>query len=286
MAITIIRSLSIYSALTFFLSLSATWKPTHAQLSENATDDRLTVALGTTSRTLSALGTLTRAPLPTECFSLGGGGNAAAVGTQFQGCDAERQKSCCPDGYSTDGFYYATECPMGYTPRPTDLDTAVGAFSVDRTKDSVALCCPTPNPSSGWRESGFYMSDGLICNWDSIESGIPTTVYNRALASAIVIVMTDTLLPLSTSSAGTSTSGTDRNNSPAETSGSAVDQGGTSSGGMSNGAIIGIAVGVGFPVLAIIGFLIYKFGRGEGTKKEEGDGNQRVEEGGVGGMMY
>ncbi|KAK6521262.1 hypothetical protein TWF506_001487 [Arthrobotrys conoides] len=292
MAATVVRRLSRSSTITFLLlSLSLTWKPTNAQLSENGNDDKLTIALGTETRTLSALGTLTRDTLPTECFSPERrSSNIAGAVTSFyafQGCDAGRQTSCCQDGYSTGGFYYATECPVGYTPRPTDLGTAggQGTFSVDGTEDGVAFCCPVPNQSSGLQESGFFMSDGLICDGQSIETGVlSTTIYERVLASAIVIVMTGTSLPSSTSSGGTSSRSTDGIISPAETSGSAAT-GGTGSGGMSNGAIIGIAVGVGFPVLAIIGFLIYKFGRG-GGKKEDENGEPAVVEGGVGGMMY
>ncbi|KAK6502914.1 hypothetical protein TWF481_007954 [Arthrobotrys musiformis] len=303
MAATLIRSLSIPSSFTFLLSLTLTWKPTYAQNSQNA-DDRLTIALWETTQTLSALGTLTAASdLPKDCFSLETTSTAGALGW-FQGCDVVGRRSCCPGGYSAGGFYSATECPAGYTPRPTGLETVRGTpvaytFSVDRTDGGVAFCCPTviwllancsqdrdvhildsnPDPRGGWQENGFFMSDGIMCDWISVDAQASTTLYQRGAASAIVIVSTP--LASSSTSAGASTSRSTGESSPAETSASSAGGEGTSSGGgMSNGAIIGIAVGVGFPVLAILGFLIYKFGGG-GGKKENPE-----ESGGVGGMMY
>ncbi|KAK6534408.1 hypothetical protein TWF281_005732 [Arthrobotrys megalospora] len=278
MAAVLNRSLSISSFLTFLLVLSSTY----AQNSGDANDDRLVIALWETTRVISALGTLAPSDLPADCFSLETRSNTGAF-KWFQGCDVSRT-SCCPAGYSTGGFYSATECPTGYTPRPTGLDTVRGTpvaytFSVDRTSNDVAFCCPTPNPRGGWQEYGFFMSDGLMCDWISVDAQESTTVYNRGAASAIVIVSTGGPLT-SLTSTGASSRSTDGN--PAETSAPAAAA--TGSGGMSNGAIIGIAVGVGLPVLAIIGFLIYKFG---GGRKEEGGQNPGVEEsGGVGGMMY
>ncbi|KAK6351012.1 hypothetical protein TWF718_004189 [Orbilia javanica] len=295
MTAALFQSLSIYSPLTFLLALTLTWRPTYSQastsntastdLQKTTTNDNLIIALWESTRTVSALGTLTSSNLPTDCFSLGTRSNTG-VFSWFQGCDVLSRRSCCPDGYSTGGFYSATECPVGYTPRPTRLDTVRGTpvaytFSVDRTSAGVEFCCPTPNPRGGWQEYGFFMSDGLMCDWISVDAQESTTLYQRGAASAIVIVSTGTSLP-SAVSAGTS--GSTDAIGPAETSASA---GATAdSGGMSNGAIIGISVGVGFPVLAVLGFLIYKFG-GSGGKKEEGGENPGVEEsGGVGGMMY
>ncbi|KAK6361753.1 hypothetical protein TWF730_005468 [Orbilia blumenaviensis] len=290
MATALIRSLSISSSFTFLLALTLTWTPTYAQ---NQIDNDIVIALFQTTRTVSALGTLAPSTLPADCFTIGRR-TFTGIRTWFQGCDVSTRRSCCPSGYSENGYYSATECPAGYTPRPTS-DTLRGTpvaftISVDRTTDRAAYCCPTLNSGSGWQEYGFFMSDALMCDWISVDEQASSTLFNRAAASAVVVVSTIDP-PASTTDSGSSTRNTE---TAAETGGSVVAD--TGSGGMSSGAIAGIAVGVGLPVLAVIGFLIYKFGGNKKDSKEEGGQNPGIEEGnqnpgvdegsGVGGLMY